>query len=409
MRNHAWAIFSGLVQPAIAGDIDGEAVWETWYSKREVDAGCSRLTYHRVRELKLPLEIMAGYMLEDAKPNTPKWAQGLALAKAFFLDVHTPRAQVLYNFSACRHIRTFGLMDSQLLDKQNQFYERIGAPPQERDIPEFPVDSVVVKNVWQVVTPGVNEVDLWKPSPNPGALFRIKVQPANGKPCNMPTSPDSPVLTSCFYNIPVTDQNIEEIRQAAEVGVPPVYEGCVLILVALHVITKEISDWTWTTFWWSVEPDQPPYATGRLGTEFIPSPWRNYVMDTTLSMATPWEKNPLGTSVRGTACQQSANAKKDAPRAKICFNPYLERMLNASSSNCMNCHRQATFHRLDPDPTASAQRGYLGADAACFDDRLKVDYLWSLSPKQEDSTLFKFEKELRNELLDAQRRSKDSR
>ena len=119
MRNHAWAIFSGLVQPAIAGDIDGEAVWETWYSKREVDAGCSRLTYHRVRELKLPLEIMAGYMLEDAKPNTPKWAQGLALAKAFFLDVHTPRAQVLYNFSACRHIRTFGLMDSQLLDGKN--------------------------------------------------------------------------------------------------------------------------------------------------------------------------------------------------------------------------------------------------------------------------------------------------
>src|SRR5262245_39425680 len=45
MRNHAWAIFSGLIQPAVPGDMEGEAVWETWYSKREMDAGCRREKY----------------------------------------------------------------------------------------------------------------------------------------------------------------------------------------------------------------------------------------------------------------------------------------------------------------------------------------------------------------------------
>src|SRR6202022_3948056 len=104
--------------------------------------------------------------------------------------------------------------------------------------------------------------------------------------------------------------------------------------------------------------------------------WRHYVMNTTLSMVTPWEdlavasvdssstkskdKDPAPT------CTIDDRAQKDAPRAKICFNPYIERMLNNSTSNCMNCHKQASYPRPSPDPTSAAQRGYLGSDAACF-------------------------------------------
>jgi hypothetical protein len=70
---------------------------------------------------------------------------------------------------------------------------------------------------------------------------------------------------------------------SAEPGVDDIYtvtlpSGAVYRLAALHVMTKELDHWMWTTLWWSPEPatdfgeDRPP-AIAALG-----GPWAHYKM-----------------------------------------------------------------------------------------------------------------------------------
>lgn len=66
-----------------------------------------------------------------------------------------------------------------------------------------------------------------------------------------------------------------------------------LLLFGLHVITKETADWTWSTFWWQADPGQGKFAYGRPAPTVLRGFWRNYVMDSTLSMQTPPEAQAI--------------------------------------------------------------------------------------------------------------------
>src|SRR6202008_1202183 len=87
--------------------------------------------------------------------------------------------------------------------------------------------------------------------------------------------------------------------------------GNIALLVAMHVTTKEISNWTWQTFCWS------PDAGGSIKEGGRPASgrgvWRNYLMTVAYSMVNP-PPAPAG-----------------APN--ISFNPYLETNLSGAFTN----------------------------------------------------------------------------
>src|SRR5262249_12531451 len=64
--------------------------------------------------------------------------------------------------------------------------------------------------------------------------------------------------------------------------------GDFAILVGLHVSTKELDDWTWSTFWWHDKPDVGPFAKGR--PPALGKPWSNYLMDVAFDAEVPRER-----------------------------------------------------------------------------------------------------------------------
>jgi hypothetical protein len=397
LRNHAWALFAGLT--ASTGSKKGpvEPIWTTWFTQSEAfGKGCSELSEKRTSprfEFQLPMEIVANFEARGRSEDNVQKA--LDEAVAFFSSPITGalRSAVLYNKTACEHIFNNQLFDSNKLNKELNAFKISAAPPEEMEIDQFPQGSIVVKSSWLRIDAGGATVCLWRPADaaasskcQPLGMHELPVRPVDSSvPCEI--LPNQPIPTSCFYNIPVTHLNMAELSRSMTVQ-----PGDVLILVGLHVITKEVADWVWSTFWWQTGPDAQGIAIDHPRNLFD-FPWNNYAMDVTLSMETPHEKQSVSIIVSGK-CHP-----RGTPNAKICFNPYLEgNLTNGQYSNCMNCHKQATFPRLIPEPAGTVQRGYLSSDAQCFADKkppvIRVDYLWTLSPTPIESPLTSFLREL---------------
>jgi hypothetical protein len=154
------------------------------------------------------------------------------------------------------------------------------------------------------------------------------------------------------------------------------------LLVAMHVTGKEISEWTWQTFWWSPTPND---SLGFDRPASIGAPWNNYQMNTAYQMVTPSRSGPSG-------------------KPRIAFNPYLETSLCSSpqtdcanstwygvSTNCMSCHRMAAWKdTVTIDSTGGKHGGITGppyvpasyvnaANPKVFGRYAKTDFLWSVA------------------------------
>ena len=123
-------------------------------------------------------------------------------------------------------------------------------------------------------------------------------------------------------------------------------------------------------------PDLGIYADDRPGPAILKGVWRNYLMNVAYDMDKPRE--PDG-------------------RPHIAYNPYLEGpLLNGLQSNCMSCHRRATWpvpaDVLTGNPWTSGIsqfdqlviRGHEAATATYFNEPgfeclLKLGFLWSLA------------------------------
>lgn len=179
---------------------------------------------------------------------------------------------------------------------------------------------------------------------------------------------------SAFYAFQLTQQEVDDLKQFADelgnsnVNVSQVSVGNFALLVAMHVSTREIDNWTWQTFWWQPNLSQlaadPPTAMSPPAT--IPKPWNQYAGCTAYYMVTP------------------PGAPNGQPR--LCYNPYLETDLTGLrgkektgqgtgvQSNCMTCHRAAAWptnqyaiaFELDP------------GNPIWFTGNTKVDFAWSM-------------------------------
>ncbi len=167
--------------------------------------------------------------------------------------------------------------------------------------------------------------------------------------------------------------------------------GNIGLLMAMHTTGKEIPNWTWQSFWWGYNPNDPQFGADRPKT--IPPPWNHYNMTVAYSMLTP------------------------TGGSNIAYNPYLESSLSGSlpkpggkaadsiqwtgvTTNCMACHRRASvaFYlapSADTDTVAATGALYgndmnvYAGNTVVFTQKvpglptrvplLKTDFLWSVA------------------------------
>jgi hypothetical protein len=346
MRRHAWMVFAGATQPSPGG----EAIWETWYS--------SAATFS------------TGPQPQGVAPRGRQFMPVRQLQAAGIAQLQAPGASliagVMFNEPARNHIRSQGLITQQRLTEMNNSFTA-ATPLAQRQIQPFPRDAISLKLAWRIVRSNtVSPVPVWDgegnpnlPNPEAGWPRVVLVDPSRTQiPADETRDivgfPNSRVVPlNRFYNFRITAADVGAIRAANPRLRPQV--GDYAVLVAMHVTTKEIPDWTWATFWWHDSPDSGPFAADRPAA--VAGVWRNYLMDVTYSSETPRE--PDGTP-------------------NIAFNPYLEQMTRGMQSNCTSCHQGAVWTPAGT-PGAPVTRGTRPPDSPLFRTGMRLDFLWSIA------------------------------
>jgi hypothetical protein len=412
MRAHAWSLWAGLTAPSrSAWNGQRLPVFETWYSATEVfeDRARDRAPSPRrrlLRELELPKQsIHTRSSAATAGPGVMSF--------------------VKLNQASATFIRDNGYHLRRTLDDLQRRYDAANAPPEQRRIEPFPRRAAALKIVFWLIKDGASPqsergltpLPFWDPDYPPPPDGRsphhltwtkcVAVDPDGRYPrgsrqtvdCNGTRGRPRPVEAEVvgldrFYTYRLGDgREVEAARTfmrqmsggAGEQerfvtdGTQRPEIGDHIALMAMHVITKEMDDWTFQTFWWSPTPGASPHADDRPSE--IRGVWANYLMCTAYSMVTP---------------------RTSSGGPHVCFNPYLETDLGPTKSftvgtrtypadpmagtrsNCMHCHARAGWPALVPGHPASANlgrianEGYLAPNDPYYAGITRTDFLWSL-------------------------------
>lgn len=266
------------------------------------------------------------------------------LAKPAFGQAY---ASTYINSVADEHIRACEVLNAAVVKTELQ--------RGQRDVVNFPPGSIAVKAIWRLVPPAGVRLGLWRKSAGDArAASRFPLAFAESEWGNsvvvMPSganrvSPSAPMIkpgsvitTDSFFSLQVTPQQASTIR--GEDGSHPPQDS-LMILVGLHVASKDTPDWLWATYWWS---DQPTMSE-------LPAPWNHFASEMALSML-----------------------KSNAAALRV-FNPYLEVGTDGGLwTNCMTCHVAAGYCANVPVPRKNGDSiTFAGAQS-----RLRTDYLWSV-------------------------------
>ncbi|MEQ8584313.1 MAG: hypothetical protein RIC30_01295 [Marinoscillum sp.] len=400
IRAHAWDLWGSMTSPGP----QGLPVWETWYSGYEVFTLAGKQ------------EVKARNIIRDFQ--SPKQFHHFENVTDGVIPQNLPEQITSFNRytkSVADFIVSSGLNRAQVLDSINDSFDRAGTPISLRQIQttqdSIDTRAIVLKPVFQfidgfrpTVIPFWNGIspktttDLKNPEPHtwrqgvivdptrtlkPGdsALMSVNNEPARWLQV---------VGLEDFYAIKLTEEDVKEFSDFAatsgdDVGkgnmtdsisiYQNVKEGNYALLMAVHVTSKEINNWTWQTFWWSPYNNHPFFGADRPTS--ILAPWDNYNMRTAYWMVTP------------------AGSAEGEPF--VSFNPYLETNLfgkvpvktktgvldsiswTGVNSNCMTCHRLAARAPGTFNTPAYQPDGFIGIGDSVFAGMTKVDFLWSVA------------------------------
>ena len=390
IRAHAWDIWQSIntLTP------DSLPVWETWYSGHEL---FERVTTNRlvVHDFNSPVQFFhASVVKQRGIPSDP---------------AEMPISFNRYSPSLAHFIWDNRLYDTTVLHQKYQAVVSSGAPLSQRGLltskdstdkasfalkPVFQFirgDTASIVPYWAGTAPGATtdldnpEPHTWKQCVVVDPTGRLKVGSTVRASCNGEPARDWPVVSlKEFYSIRITKEEAANYSTFAEesgdeigrgnlgdtVSIKQLVQpGNYALLTGMHVTGKEISNWTWQTFWWSPNGRDAVFGDDRPKT--LRAPWNHYNMLAAYYMVAP------------------ANARTGGQPLTV-FNPYLETNLTGKVanyagskdstqwfgvfSNCMSCHRMAAWGK-----SQYTSSGYIDpGDPAYFTGNLKTDFLWSI-------------------------------
>ncbi|MDQ2772762.1 MAG: hypothetical protein M3Y54_19945 [Bacteroidota bacterium] len=387
IRAHAWDIWRAINTTAP----DGRPIWENWYSGDELfehDGGPRRT----LRDFQLPGQFFHASAVHRSK-----------------IPVDLSRRPVSFNRyspSLAAYIWNHRLYDTAALGQIYRRYERAHTPLAQRGLltskDSTDKQSFALKPVFQFISgDSASVIPYWAGSSPQSTSSLDNPEPHTWRQCVIvdPTGrlqPGTTAIRSCngeparawpvvalkdFYHFRITaaeaanfsafaDSSGDDLGRGVQ-GDPAAVKALVkagnyALLTGMHVTGKEISNWTWQTFWWSPNGHDPVFGDDR--PKSLPAPFRNYNMLAAYYMVAP------------------ANTRTGG-QPLIVFNPYLETNLTGYLkrgqdstqwfgvfSNCMSCHRMAAWPN-----NQYTSGGYVDpGDPDFFTGKLKTDFLWSI-------------------------------
>jgi hypothetical protein len=366
-RRHVWNVIAYLTQPATKSQ-DEEPLFETWHGEGELFGGT--IANEESRGIR-------GF--SRTNPAMPRGAEEAT-------DVPVV-AYTLYNDPAYHHIRNYRLNHIAQLNRLLKVGKRDSTVAGDRSVPPFPAHSIVLKTVWWPVARNqITALPVWDPGHNPpkrsgnSYLTWSRAVAVDAVPTTLGNGFTSITFAgrsftrarvfplSAFFHVSVDTvmanriMRDSESRRAILVALGrPLEPGDSLILVSANLMTREVSDWVWATFWWHDQPTQGPFAADR--PTALRAEWRNYLMQVAFD-----PDKPL--------------AADGGPH--IAFNPWLEGRFpdgghgDGSVSNCMACHHRASYPAVSFLPVIRGAPD-LRHDSAYALGRLRTSFLWSLA------------------------------
>jgi hypothetical protein len=382
MRNHAWQIWEGLTADS-KSSYEGKVlpIWETWLATNQVFTNppqslcetCEIQTLSApAREFKSPHQFSHGAALLIAKPGKQNPGGLVGFNKFDPGEVKflwTPHQQNGATFNYTSYTDLTNLNATWADGTKIQDAKIIGTPRSSIELK--PVLSFVAAKTltaipyWQgpkastdAACANVNVEHLKHPSgrlnpsnchpdpttwtncilvdaANPTAALRAATA-AEFSGANLSQAAGCTSVSNVqyvgidsLYHFKMTAKEATDFNNFQENGQKEASAGDSMVLVAMHVNTKEITNWTWETFWWQAgqkTPDNyPGDGAGRPKT--LGAPWSNYNMCASYSQTTkPDNKGEMN----------------------VCFNPYLETsggIPDGIRSNCATCHGTAAFNQ----------------------------------------------------------------
>ncbi|MDH5590344.1 MAG: hypothetical protein OEZ37_09880, partial [Gemmatimonadota bacterium] len=400
MRAHGWDLWESITRPATSG----LPIWETWYSGHEL------FVYE---EIPLADERQAFRDFEAPHQLSHAPDEGLGRPAIPF----TPHEEITsfnrFTEPTARYIWVNGLNRQDVLQDTLNALLEADVPIADQQVlvsgDSTDTGSIVLKVVWQFISgDSASLVPYWAGNTvetTTDTLMPIVkswkqgmwldptggLQPGDsveGSVHGGPVRPWPVMSLDDFYSIVLDSADVKAFSRYAlvsgdDVGASDstsadslraaIRPGNVALLMAIHLTTKEIPNWTWHTYWWAMDPENPDYGDDRPAS--IPAPWNHYNQRAAYSM----------TVVTG-----------DSVQPNVQWNPYLESNLTGQyatvsnptealtwwgpQTNCMSCHRMASFPAAD----SLWEPGYrpamfIAVDDPAFAKFLKTDFLWSVA------------------------------
>lgn len=395
IRAHAWALWAGIT--AITPQSQGWPIWETWYTDTEVQAGPPS-PGHRLAAIRAagrPVHVFIRPRQFRHRTAGRFFASPLAAAGAVGEQVVGFNK---FDLEYAQFVWTNAYQQVGTPTRPGPLWSlQIGWPPStpvaQRAIPAFPAAAIGLKPVFEVVRgprnqSGITVLSYWlgdlttgpRHSSNPGAPTSntwnqcVIVNTGGGPlPPNLMcadnrTRPSGTVGVDQFYHFVLTADEADSVCQAQFNKPAPcgVQAGDFAVLVAMHMTTKENSNWTWQTFWWNYSqpfPYGPPPSDVR-------APFNHYAMCTGYSMTVNPPNSPSGTNT-------------------LCYNPYLEPAVpDGVHSTCMACHGVASFGNNPNNPgyppSYTNPNAFISVtvpadDVTYYDCQTTTDFSWFLA------------------------------
>jgi hypothetical protein len=379
VTKHAWGIWAGLTQKT--GQVHKGRdlrVYETWHGVGQLSEasaagyrsyGCN-LNPHTTTKLKVPKQLAHAGVLQST-----------------ITEDYAILETVAYSPDAACFATSNLLFNKSVLDRL-LVHGDIGK------IPDFPVRSITTKPTYYVAkaTNGLVKVPAWTTTPVPAKVFGhnqwknyVYVDLENKQDPTkklIPVTSDNPTkeeiaAATCnmsdFIGFKIDAETADYLNSLQDKGNDPKHQfhkDSVALLVAMHVTSKEIKNWTWQTYFWVADPRNPGHPSANAYADLMP--------DSVKDEARHYAVSPC----------YAMTTNKNEPM--ICYNPYLEagfgpqvfKMANRTDpdfqygvqTNCMSCHALAT---------SSGKLGYttdqnINLFDPMFNNDVQLDFAWSI-------------------------------
>lgn len=425
---HGWGLWASLTAPSGQTEfgIQNVPVYLTWLSPQEIaklppgtTPNALKLAHvQRALTLGLPTQFLRSKSLIDKlnkeaklEKDAAKHRKLLGAASSTPMSVRDTDVTetVGYDPSAAAFAQQNNLFSLAAL---RAIYKAGNA-----SIPAFPDTAVTIKPVYKVVSkahsfqnlyvmpawPGTPEVitpkiksEGFPESSWPGCVYvdnqNTGTSTASGvdPTCKGPTA-NSTYGLGDFIHATVTKDNINQIKSTS--SLTDIELGDTVILVAMHVTSREMTEWTWQSYFWTPDPANPPLPSSAEVASHRPAqltgPAAHYAMTIGYQMVAP---------------NQPVDGGKSVGEPVIAYNPYLESGFNAATfgptpanpgitnpatgktytatvgvqTNCMACHGTASAAFDGSKRLAYLTDMYLSRTDPVFQKHLQTEFLWSI-------------------------------